>query len=92
MAQGPQRPLTYLGCSINGGGGGGWGDGCWGQGMFRGYVSGVCVPGMFRGILSYNFTCNLGGLFRGMFRGCATRVPLNLGLQKTNKPLSNPKP
>ena len=49
-------------------------DRCWGRGMFRGYVS-----GMLRGILSY-LTRNFGGMLRGMFRGCATRVPfLNLG-------------
>ena len=67
--------------------GGGAGDRCWDQGMFRGYVSGYDSGGMFRGIMSY-FTCTFGGMLRGMFRGSGIRVPFsNLGPPKIHKPI-----
>ena len=78
-------------------------DTCWGRGMFRGYVSGY-VSGVCFGYVSrhqellylqlrgyvaghVSGVC-FGGMLRGMFRGCATRVPfLNLSPPKKHKPI-----
>ena len=73
--------LGQMGLCYNGGGGGA-GDRCWDQGMFRGYVSGV-----FRGIMSY-FTCNFGGTlrFRGHVSGYVSRVCNPCALLKPGPP------